>query len=79
MIGIGSAGWPVRVRDAGIATATQVYDVSMARHAQESEDHAVLPINAGQGVGEIHDVRPAADVIRQLSAGAAALLATHAR
>ncbi|MGO9752124.1 MAG: hypothetical protein ACLP22_11585 [Solirubrobacteraceae bacterium] len=44
--------------------------------AGELDDHAVLPINAGQGVGEIHDVRPAADVIRQLSAGAATLLTT---
>ncbi len=44
--------------------------------AGELDDHAVLPINAGQGVGEIHDVRPAADVIRRLSAGAAALFTT---
>ncbi len=44
--------------------------------ASELDDHAVLPINAGQGVGEIHDIRPAADIIRQLSAGAATLLTT---
>lgn len=30
------AGWPERVRDAGIATATQVYDVAMARQAHET-------------------------------------------
>jgi nitronate monooxygenase len=42
--------------------------------ARELDDHAVLPINAGLGVGEIHDIRPAADVIRQLGAGAATLL-----
>ena len=29
-------GWPECVRAAGIATATQVYDVAMAQHAQET-------------------------------------------
>ncbi|MGO9901303.1 MAG: hypothetical protein ACLP0J_16830 [Solirubrobacteraceae bacterium] len=29
-----------------------------------------------KGVGEIHDTRPAADIIRQLAAGAATLLTT---
>lgn len=32
------------------------------------------PINAGQGVGMVHAVRPAADVLRSLGQGAAALL-----
>jgi nitronate monooxygenase len=29
-------GWPDRVRDEGIATATQIYDVSMARQAEDT-------------------------------------------
>jgi len=44
--------------------------------ATELDDPAVLPINAGEGVGQIHGIRPAADIIRQLSADAATLLTT---
>ena len=43
-------------------------------HAAESGDLAMLPINAGQGVGEIHKIHPAADILDELATGAAALL-----
>jgi hypothetical protein len=42
--------------------------------AAERGDHALVPINAGRGVGEVREIRPAADVIRELARGAAALL-----
>lgn len=43
--------------------------------AAKRGDPALLPINAGQGVAEVRDIRPAADVIHELASGAAALLA----
>ena len=33
-----------------------------------------MPLLAGQGVGQVHDVRPAADIVRQMVAEAAAVL-----
>jgi nitronate monooxygenase len=39
-----------------------------------AEDYSEVPINAGQGVGALTAVRPAEDVVRQLSSEAAELL-----
>ena len=40
-------------------------------------DIAAMPLYAGQGVGEVTDIRPAQQIVRELTAGAARLLAAH--
>lgn len=42
------------------------------------DDQAVVPFDAGQGVGRVRSARPAADVVGELADGARALLARHA-
>jgi nitronate monooxygenase len=42
--------------------------------AVAEEDYRVAPVNAGEGVGMVRDVRPAAEVVGRLGAGAEALL-----
>jgi len=44
------------------------------RRAVDAGDYSVLPVNAGQGVGSVSDVRSVADVLQELSSSAATLL-----
>jgi nitronate monooxygenase len=43
--------------------------------AVTANDHRLAPVDAGQGVGLVTEVRPVADIINELAAGAAELIA----
>lgn len=66
-----SARWTGRELELARDPATRA---QFARGAKRG-DPALLPINAGQGVGEVRNIRPVSDVIHELASGAAALLA----
>ncbi|MFF2272581.1 NAD(P)H-dependent flavin oxidoreductase [Agromyces sp. NPDC058136] len=45
--------------------------------ANRDGDHALVPVDAGQGVGLLREVRPVAEIIAEFTREAAARLATH--
>jgi nitronate monooxygenase len=81
--------WPARYGERVLANAFserwtgrehELEDESLPRdelrRAAGAGDYSVLPVNAGQGVGSVSDVRPVADVLGELSSSAASLVRT---
>jgi nitronate monooxygenase len=63
-------------REAELAGRPDVHD--RLRRARDGQDYELAEIDAGQGVGLLHQPRPAGEIVRELTTGAAALLKASA-
>lgn len=74
--------WAGRVDELRSASVTaDVTDLEALRDAiaaaNRDGDHALVPVDAGQGVGLLREVRPVAEVLAEFTRDAAARLAAH--